>query len=320
LAEVETRQKKAMREGTRKTDEAYRKGKLVEFLWFLKKKGYKSANERFRNVRGLLALGADLWNPESVKRVLATDKKPQEDWTDGYKLQLCYAYTSFCEMEGLTWEMPAYKQEEKLPWIPLEEELDSLISAAGKVLGAYLQGLKDTGTDPGELGNLEWNDINSQNRTVNINRPVKGHSPRVLKVSRAFLDRVNSLPKKYGQYIWSYQSLRANYQRARKSAARRLANPRILQIELRTFRHWKGTMEYHKTKDILHVKQLLGHKRIENTMKYINLEGAIFEDEPQEFHVKVANNVKEAMELVEVGFDYVTGDYEDGGKIFRKRK
>jgi len=30
-------------------------------------------------------------------------------------------------------------------------------------------------------------------------------------------------------------------------------------------------MEYHKTKDILHVKRVLGHKRIENTMVYTHL-------------------------------------------------
>jgi len=31
-------------------------------------------------------------------------------------------------------------------------------------------------------------------------------------------------------------------------------------------------------------------------------------------------NVKEAAELTELIFEYVTGEYSDGGKIFRKRK
>ena len=30
-------------------------------------------------------------------------------------------------------------------------------------------------------------------------------------------------------------------------------------------------------------------------------------------------NAEEAVELVELGFEYVTGEYNDGGKIFRKR-
>jgi site-specific recombinase XerC len=35
-------------------------------------------------------------------------------------------------------------------------------------------------------------------------------------------------------------------------------------------------MEYHLTHDIIHVKELLGHMRIDNTIVYINLETAIF--------------------------------------------
>jgi len=35
---------------------------------------------------------------------------------------------------------------------------------------------------------------------------------------------------------------------------------------------------------------------------------------------RVASDVKEATALIEAGFEYVTGDYSDGGKIFRKRK
>lgn len=40
----------------------------------------------------------------------------------------------------------------------------------------------------------------------------------------------------------------------------------------------------------------------------------------EEFYVKVAHNTEEACELVGAGFEYVTGEYNDGGKIFRKRK
>ena len=49
-------------------------------------------------------------------------------------------------------------------------------------------------------------------------------------------------------------------------------------------------MEYHKTKEILYVKNLLGHKKTENTEIYITLERAIFgESSDSEFHIKVAS-------------------------------
>lgn len=53
-------------------------------------------------------------------------------------------------------------------------------------------------------------------------------------------------------------------------------NPRWLRIPFTTFRHCKATIEYHKTKDILYVKQLLGHKSFSSTMIYIDIEKAIY--------------------------------------------
>ncbi len=55
-------------------------------------------------------------------------------------------------------------------------------------------------------------------------------------------------------------------------------------------------------------------------MKYIDLEAQIFKPSSDKFFVKVATTVEEACELTESGFEFVTGEYNDGGKIFRKRK
>jgi hypothetical protein len=79
-------------------------------------------------------------------------------------------------------------------------------------------------------------------------------------------------------------------------------------------------MEYHRTKDFLYVKRILGHKIIQNTLKHIDLETSMFGTTDDQFVVKVATNVQEACKFTEVGFEYVTGEYNDGGKIFRKRK
>jgi len=78
-------------------------------------------------------------------------------------------------------------------------------------------------------------------------------------------------------------------------------------------------MEYHKTKEILYVKNLLGHKKIENTEIYITLERAIFgKSSDSEYHVKVAKTPDEIKALLEVGFEYVCE--KDGLLFFRKRK
>jgi len=50
------------------------------------------------------------------------------------------------------------------------------------------------------------------------------------------------------------------------------------------------------------------------------LEKALFNNTDDEFTVRVATDSGEACQLAEVGFEYVTGEYNDGGKIFRKPK
>lgn len=317
LVSVETRQEQtAGVTKTPKLDPATLKGKLVEFAFWLSKQGYDEdvALNRAYLMKRLVNLGANLWMPETVKDVLAK----QRAWTESYKMLVVYAYESFLKMEGLSWQRPNYKQGEAFPFIPTEAELDQLISACGKKVGTFLQGLKDTGADPGELAALQWIDINMERRTVQI-RPVKGHNARVLSVTHQFVDRLAQLPKT-SERIFKQENLEECFWAQRKRAASKFANPRLLKISFTTFRHWKGTMEYHRTKDILYVKKILGHKRIDNTLKYIDLEAMIFEASDDQFHVKVASTIQEACALVEVGFEYVTGEYNDGGKIFRKRK
>ena len=71
----------------------------------------------------------------------------------------------------------------------------------------------------------------------------------------------------------------------------------------------------HKTKDILHVMELLGHRNIKNTLPYTQLVKVKDEDE---YICRVAKTVEQAAQLIEAGFDYICEI--DGVKLFRKRK
>ncbi|MDI6848066.1 MAG: tyrosine-type recombinase/integrase [Candidatus Bathyarchaeia archaeon] len=189
------------------------------------------------------------------------------------------------------------------------------MNGCAKTLAAFLQGLKDTGADPTELLRTKWIDINEENRTLRINNLVKDHNPRFVNVSTNFITRIKRLPKK-GERIFTatYGGMQSNFRRQRKRIAENLGNLRLLKAHFTTFRHWKGTMEYHRTRDLLYVQQILGHKSIQYEKA---LYGTLVEEN---FTVKVATNVEEACKLIQVGFEYVTGEYNDGGKIFRKRK
>lgn len=73
-------------------------------------------------------------------------------------------------------------------------------------------------------------------------------------------------------------------------------------------------MLYHQTRNILLVKKLLGHKKIENTMRYTQL--IQFKDD--EYKVTCATAVEEAMTVLMAGFEYVTE--KNGIMLFRKPK
>jgi len=114
-------------------------------------------------------------------------------------------------------------------------------------------------------------------------------------------------------------AIKSNFFLQRRTIARKMGNPRLLKIHLHTFRHFKGTTEYHKTKDIIHVQQILGHQDIKSTMMYIQIEQALFQNSmDDEFHVKVAKTEEEIKGLLEIGYEFIL--QKDGLAYFCKRK
>lgn len=293
--------------------EADLKGKSIEFLWFLKKKGYAESTvvQRVCQLKLLVKEGADLYDADSVKMVIAAKK-----CSNSHKSNLVHAYTSFLSMEGGKWEPPNYQPHRKLPFIPLEKEIDALIAGCSKKVATTLQLLKETGMRIGEAWRLRWIDIDERRSTIRCEAEKHGN-PRMFKISSKLLSMLKILPRK-SQHIFNRTSLsanRTNFIRQRKQLARKLQNPRLLQITFHTLRHWKATMEYHRTKDILHVMQMLGHRNIQNTLIYTQL---IEFEEQDDFHSATAKSVDKALTLIETGFEYVCE--MDGVKLFRKRK
>lgn len=196
-------------------------------------------------------------------------------------------------------------------------EIEQLIAGGSKKIAACLQMLKETGMRSGEAFNLKWTDI--ERGTVNVTSE-KGSKPRIFKISNKLINMLAGL-KKDCENIFGYSELRhlrRTFERQRKSLARKLENPRLNQITFHTIRHWKATVLYHQTKDILYVMNFLGNKNINNTLIYIQLEQALFQRENEEFICKTAKTIDDARVLIELGFEYVCEI--DGVQLFRKRK
>jgi len=313
LAEVESRTMKWAAGATLKPSEAEVKGKIIEYLWYLKKQGYaeSTVDTYVRILKTLYLRGANIYDPESVKKVIAL-----QDWSKGRKWNVVKAYTLFLKMHGLTWDKPRYKPVEKLPFIPTEREIDEIIAGCSQQLATFLQVAKETGARRGEIFSLKWTDVDLVNRTIRIT-PEKGGEPRIFRISEKLAVMLSRLPKTSNR-VWKHKSaknLERQFRRERKRLAHKIGNLRILQIHFHTLRHWKATIEYARTKDILYVQKLLGHRSLKTTLRYTQLVNL---PHREEYICKAAKTVKEAKELIEAGFEYVTE--MNGVKLFKKLK
>lgn len=303
--------------GDKETREQDTRGKLVEYCFHMQKQNAsESTLTTFSSLlRKLVSNGADLQDPESIKEAMTKIKGSQNT-----KALMVTAYTSFLKFQQRSWIPPKYKRQDKVPYVPQECEIDALISGCSRTISAILLLLKETGMRIGEACRLRWTDINTENSTITVNQPEKGSNPRILKVSARLISMVEALPKKCEKVLGesSKQDKEASFHNQRTRLSDKLANPRLLPVTFHTLRHWKATTEYHKTHDLLHVQYVLGHRNVQNTMKYICVEQAIYQESNNEFHVKVAGSLDEACKLLEIGFEYVTD--MDEKKLFRKRK
>jgi len=227
-----------------------------------------------------------------------------------------YAYDIMAtKILKIQWSRPKYTQEETLPFVPDEKELDSIIAACkSRRMATFLQCLKETYADPGEVLRLQWKDLSGN--VLTINNPVKGHKAGQMQISNRLIAMLNSLPKTSTRiFPTDYKSMFMCFWHLRRRAAHNLQNPRPAQIAFKSFRHWGGSMIAHYTNgNVLTVQKLLRHKSVLNSMKYIHMIN--FKDD--EFEVTTATDIEEAKKVLSAGFEYVTE--KDGIMLFRKPK
>ena len=306
-------------------------GKIINYLLNMKRDGNEEITIKSANscLQSLITRGANLLDSDSVKDVIANAWVVKKDgtklrpWSQNRKRNIIATYTQFLHFLRYTWDPPKCNVVRKLPFVPKEKEIDSLVAGCSITVAKFLQLLKETGMRSGEAIAISWIDVDFQKRTITCNEPEKGGNPRVItNISKKLLAMLNSLPKNNKQVFGftPQNSLKAMFTRERKRLIYKLQNPRLQAIHFHTMRYWRGTLEYHRTHDLLVVKKLLGHKDIRNTELYIVLEAREYAFSEDNFHTAIATNVKEACRLIDTGFEFVTGEYGDGGKIFRKRK
>ena len=294
------------------------RAKILEFAVKRYNENYADVEKLVYTLRMLHNLGANLYDPESVKAVI----KPL-NIEDSSKKVYCRYYEAFLTFLGGTWDKPRYNAVQKKKQLALEEDLDTLIAAVSKRTGAFLQTLKETGARPGEILGLKWDDIDFERRLLAINDPEKGSNSRRIKVSPKLLKMLGRLPRKSDRvFPTNYHAMYSAFDKQRAKASYKLANPKLKKITFKTFRDWRFTMEAHRVHgNMLKVQGFTGHKAISSVMKYIIWEQEVYgESEYDEFDVVYAETRSEFFKYLQDGYDVVT-DYGLGNpKVLKKRK
>jgi integrase len=258
---------------------------------------------------------SDLSNPEAVKTFIAN-----KQCTNGYKESLIEAYAHLMRSANIEWKQPFYKRYDKLPKIPQTEQLNLIIANSRQRMALFLSMMRDIGTRPVELTWLKVRDIDLKNGVVSITG-AKHTIGRTLKLKAKTLEMVKQyiVDQNIGQnkrlFPISSDRISEHYRRIRNRLAKKLQEPTIRQIRLYDFRHHYASMLYHKTKDLLLVKQQLGHKDLRTTLRYTQLLNL----QDDEWTCRTATSDKEATALIEANFEYVTTTPSDL-MLFRKRK
>jgi integrase len=239
--------------------------------------------------------------------------------SSGYKRNLCIAYNKYCKYYKISWNMPTYHPESKGIKIPTKEKIEMLIASAKKPTSIKLQISKETGLRPIELCNLRVKDLDLEQRLIYPTTAKNGAS-KILKISNSLKETLqehidtHKLNPDNKLFKGNSEDYGKHYRAMRNALADKLHDPTIKRIRLYDLRHYFATTLYAKTRDILLVKQQMGHKKIETTLIYTQLLNL----NDDEWTVKTATNVKEATELLEAGFEYIQDI--DGIKLYRKRK
>lgn len=184
----------------------------------------------------------------------------------------------FYKSLNLPFERPRHRVVEKLPFIPLEAEIDSLISGVNPKTSVFMRIVKETWARAGEIWNLKWTDFDLNTGTVTIT-PEKGSRPRLKKLRPETIAAILRL-RRLGKYAFhkdgtnpyhSYDDFYRYYCIQRSKIADKLQSQNLRRISFKTLRHFGATKRYWETKDILHVMQELGHRSIKNTLIYTQL-------------------------------------------------
>jgi len=300
--------------------------KVEKLLVHLEGKG-KSENTQIATRKNLklIAQRANLGNPEEVELAIARYKcingKPA---SNAYKAKLCDAYQHYCKFNRVIWEKPIYRPDEKGIQPPTDEQCKILIGGIKGELSIKVQLSAETGLRPCEImgkKGLRVRDIHIDQHTVTATSAKGCNARPALKISEELTARIRTLisernlrtedsvftghERRYGEH----------FRRARNNLANKLQMPELRNIRLYDLRHYYVTKQLRRIQNVEFVRQIVGHKRLNTTQRYMHLLAST----SGEWIVEGTTDKERAKQLLAEDFAYQL-TAPDGTMLFRKAK
>ncbi len=258
----------------------------------------------------------DLNDPENVERYVFN-----KDWKNKSRTNFFNAYQHYCKAAGIEWKRPILKEDVYPVKVPTEEKVNLIIGQATPRY-ATIYHLSKHGLRPDEISKITLRDFDFERGTLLVRTSKLGLErniqlkPEARDLIKEYIHR-NQIKDINTRIFPQTKTIQNRWRDYRQQAYTKFKDTELLKIRLYDLRHWFGTTQYVKTRDIFHVKYLMGHRNIESTLHYMHIAKGLVSNS-DEYNVKVAKDIEEFTECLESGYEYVS-DY-DGLKVLRKRK
>jgi site-specific recombinase XerD len=305
-------------------DYMQRKGRTKNTLTGLEKHLKQIAN-RVSDIDNVMEVETAIARYKCIDPV--TRKQTNRPASNCYKDKLVHIYNSYLKVHNLKWtndERPVYTPEERSIQPPSTEKCEMLISYAKGSLSLKIDISMQTGLRPlevvGEKG-LRVKDFHKDQSTITALNTKGCNARPPLKISNELCARIenyitkNNLQPDDKLFNMSSKAYADSYRRTRNRLAEKMKDVSIRTIRLYDLRHYYVTKQLRKCQNAEIVRQIVGHKRLDTTQKYMHLTANTNTD----LIVEQTNDRKRAAELTlaEFKYEYTT---PDGYMTFTKPK
>jgi integrase len=220
--------------------------------------------------------------------------------------------------------MPTYTPEEKGIQPPTPEQCAMLLGAARGDMAIKLDISIQTGLRPceiqGEKG-LKVKDIHAAQKTITAISRKKCNPRPPMPISEQLVTKLQTyITKRKLQaesilFSGKERNFGDHFRRMKKRLAKDHCDPAIMGIRLYDLRHYYITGKLKKYQNTETVRQIVGHKRLNTTQKYLHL----LAGQNTEWIVEGTTDKNRAMQLIAADYLYVN-TMPDGTAIYKKAK